>query len=327
MQQRQLGKGGPMVSALGLGAMGMSQAYGARDDVESRATIGRALDLGVNFIDTADVYGHGDNETLVGEAVRNRRAEVILASKCGFVLGVDTLMVNGRPEYVRQACDASLKRFGVDVIDLYYLHRVDPEVPIEDTIGAMSDLVTAGKILMLGLSEVSPRTLGRAHAVHPIAALQSEYSLWTRDVEPEILSACRELGVAFVPFSPLGRGFLTGSIRGNDDLLDSDARRANPRFQGDNLARNLALVRRVEELAKEKGCTAAQLAIAWVLAQGDDLIPIPGTKRRKYLEENLASLEIELTADDLARIDEIAPRDAAAGARYADDAMRLVDRG
>ncbi len=326
MKHRQLGANGPSLSALGLGAMGMSQSYGERDDVESVATIQRALDLGVNFIDTADVYGQGDNEKLVGEAIGKRRGEVIIATKFGFVLGVDKLMINGRPEYARQACDASLKRLGVDVIDLYYIHRVDPEVAIEETIGAMADLITAGKVLMLGLSEVSPKTLRRAHAVHPIAALQSEYSLWTRDPEPEVLAACREMGVTFVPFSPLGRGFLTGSIKDDETLPVKDARRGNPRFQGENLVRNLALVSRIEEMSKEKGCTAAQLALAWVLSRGDDIIPIPGTKRRKYLEENLASLEIEMTAEDLARIDEIAPPNVAAGPRYADDAMKLVDR-
>ena len=303
----------------------MSQSYGVRDDVESIATIHRALDLGVNFIDTADVYGQGDNERLVGEAIRKRRGEVTLATKFGFVLGVDKLLVNGRPVYVRQACDASLKRMGTDVIDLYYLHRVDPEVAIEETVGAMSDLVAAGKVLLLGLSEVSPKTLARARAIHPIAALQSEYSLWTRDPEPEVLPACRELGIGFVPFSPLGRGFLTGSIKDEGALMGQDARRANPRFQGDNLVQNLALVRRIEEMASERGCTAAQLALAWVLSQGEDLIPIPGTKRRKYLEENLASLDIELTADDFARIDDIAPPGVASGQRYADDAMRLVN--
>jgi len=326
MKQRRLGANGPLLSALGLGAMGMSQSYGVRNDPESIATIHLALDRGVNFIDTADVYGQGDNERLVGEAIRKRRQEVFLATKFGFVLGVDKLMINGRPEYARQACDASLKRLETDFIDLYYLHRVDPEVPIDETVGAMAELVSQGKVRMLGLSEVSPKTLKRAHDIHPIAALQSEYSLWTRDVEPEILAACRELEVGFVPFSPLGRGFLSGSITDTGELPDNDARRANPRFQGENLSRNLELVQRIEELARERGCTAAQLAIAWVLSRGDDVIPIPGTKRRKYLEENIAAIDIELTPDDLARIDEIAPPDVASGARYADDAMRLVDR-
>jgi aryl-alcohol dehydrogenase-like predicted oxidoreductase len=328
METRELGRAGLRVSALGLGCMGMSEFYGERNDAESIATIHRALDLGVNFIDTADMYGVGDNEALVGRAIRERRADVVLATKFGNVRGADGsfLGVSGRPEYVRAACDASLKRLGVDVIDLYYQHRVDPQTPIEDTVGAMSELVGAGKVRYLGLSEASAETIRRAQSVHPIAALQSEYSLWTRDVETEILPTCRELGLGFVAYSPLGRGFLTGQFRQAADLPENDRRRQFPRFQGENFAHNLRLVERVEEIAVEKGCEPSQLALAWLLAQGRDIVPIPGTKRRTYLEENVGALAVQLSADDLRRIDEVARPDAAAGARYPEQAMASVNR-
>lgn len=317
MQTRELGRSGLVVSAQGLGCMGMSQSYGTADESESLATIGRALELGVTFLDTADVYGDGHNERLVGRALAGRRDEVVLATK--FSLSRDAqgqLAINGRPDHVRTCCDASLQRLGVDHIDLYYQHRVDPRVPIEDTVGAMADLVAAGKVRHLGLSEASVRSLERACAVHPIAALQSEWSLWTRDLEIEVLAAARRLGVGIVPFSPLGRGFLTGTLRSPDDFEDGDMRRHNPRFQGDNFARNLELVEEVRSLADEKDCTPGQLALAWVLAQGADVVPIPGTKRRSYLEENVAASDITLTDGELRRLDAIVPMGVAAGARY-----------
>ncbi|HEY3356808.1 MAG TPA: aldo/keto reductase [Polyangia bacterium] len=316
------------VSALGLGCMGMSEFYGPRDEAESLATIDRALALGVTFVDTADVYGPHTNEELVGRALRGRRDRVVLATKFGLVRSADPHArgFNGRPEYVRSACDASLQRLGVEVIDLYYLHRLDPETPIEDTVGAMADLVRQGKVRHLGLSEVGPATLRRAHSVHPITALQSEYSLWTRDPEEGVLATCRELGIGFVAYSPLGRGFLTGAIRRPEDLAPDDYRRHSPRFQGENFQKNLDLVTHLGALAKQKGCTPAQLALAWVLARGDDIVPIPGTKRRRYLEENVGALMIELTPEELARIDALAPQGVAAGARYPESMMKAVGR-
>jgi len=313
---RVLGRSGLTVSMQGLGCMGMSQSYGPADEKESIATIHRALDLGIFFLDTADVYGLGHNEELVGRAIRDRRDEVVLATKFSIKRDGDKQAIDGSPEYVRSACDASLKRLGVDHIDLYYQHRVDRTVPIEDTVGAMAGLVEAGKVRYLGLSEASARSIARAVTVHPIAALQSEWSLWTRDLEDEVLAVAREHGIGIVPFSPLGRGFLTGAITSPDDFGDDDFRRHNPRFQGENFARNLDLVAAVKKLAADKGCTPGQLALAWAMAQGDDVVPIPGTKRVAYLEENAGASYVELTADDLARLEEIAPKGAAAGERY-----------
>jgi len=329
MKTRKLGKSGLHVSAIGLGCMGMSEFYGQGDQGESLATIQRALDLGCTFLDTADMYGPYKNEELVGRAIKGRRKEVVIATKFGIVRDPTNRMVraiSGKPDYVREACEGSLKRLGVDVIDLYYQHRVDPSTPIEDTVGAMAELVKAGKVRHLGLSEASVETLRRATAVHPIAALQSEYSLWSRDPEDGVLDACRELGIGFVAYSPLGRGFLSGEIKRFEDLAADDYRRMSPRFQGDNFARNLALVDRIKQIAAAKRCTPSQLALAWVLAQGEDIVPIPGTKRRKYLEENLATADVVLTAADLARIDEVAPKGAAAGMRYPEAMMQFVNR-
>ena len=328
MRQRRLGGHGLVVSSLGLGCMGMSEFYGALDDAESVATIHRALDLGITLLDTADVYGPHTNERLVGRAIAGQRDAIVLATKFGIMRGPDPKSrgVNGRPEYVRASCDASLQRLGVDHIDLYYQHRVDPNVPIEETVGAMADLVGQGKVRYLGLSEAAPATIRRAHAVHPISALQTEYSLWSREPEAEILPTCRELGSGFVAYSPLGRGFLTGRFRRFEDLPPDDYRRTVPRFQGENFEKNLGLVKRVEEIAREKGCTPAQLALAWLLAQGEDIVPIPGTKQRRRLEENAASTNVTLTAAELRRIAAVAPQGVAAGERYPAGMQRFVNR-
>jgi aryl-alcohol dehydrogenase-like predicted oxidoreductase len=329
MKQRKLGRGGPVVSAIGLGCMGMSEFYGDRDDAESVMTLHRALEWGVTFFDTADVYGPHTNEELVGRVLRGNRERVVIATKFGILRdpgqpgfrGID-----GRPDYVKEACEGSLRRLGIDCIDLYYQHRVDPETPIEETVGAMAELVRDGKVRYLGLSEASPDTIRRAHAVHPITAVQSEYSLWTRDPEDGVLAACRELGIGFVPYSPLGRGFLTGQIKSFEDLPADDYRRTAPRFQEENFQRNLDLVERVGEIAREKDCTPAQLALAWVLAQGENVVPIPGTKRRKYLRENLDALDVTLNIGDLERIDEVIPAGAVAGSRYPEAMMKLLGK-
>jgi len=327
METQRLGKQGLVVSRLGLGCMGMSDAYGPADEAESLATIHRALELGINLFDTSDAYGPFTNEELVGKAIRGRRDEVSVATKFGFVGGTDGKgggSIDGSPEHAREACEGSLRRLGVEQIDLYYLHRVDPKVPIEDTVGAMAELVGQGKVRYLGLSEAAPATIRRAHAVHPITAVQSEYSLWSRDPEDELIPTVRELGIGFVAYSPLGRGFLTGQLRRFEDLPENDWRRHRPRFQGENFRKNLELVDRVKEIAAAKGVTPAQLALAWLLAQGEGILPIPGTKRRKYLEENVAALGIALTREDLERIEAAAPKGAASGARYED--MTAVER-
>ena len=328
MQTRELGRSGLFVSTLGLGCMGMSEFYGDGEEAESIATIHRAIELGITFLDTADVYGMGQNEELVAKAIKNRRGEVVLATKFGTIRAADGTFVgvNGKPDHVRSACEASLLRLKVDAIDLYYQHRVDPETPIEDTVGAMAELVEAGKVRYLGLSEAEPDTIRRAQKVHPIAALQTEYSLWSRDPEDEFLDTVRELGIGFVAYSPLGRGFLTAKITSLDELAEHDWRRSMPRFEEENFRRNMQLVEKIRALAADKGCTPAQLALAWLLAQGEDIVPIPGTKRRAYLEENVGALDVRLTPEELAEIDTFLPPGAAAGPRYPERGMRTINR-